>query len=84
MSENSVEISSKSSQIGSANEKLHDFAYEGQRLEVSFNNDFVLAAIKALGSSEVTIAFVGEMKPFIIRNDEDDSIVQVVTPMRTY
>ena len=84
MSENSVEISSKSSQIGSANEKLHNFSYEGQRLEVSFNNDFVLAAIKALGTTEVTIAFVGEMKPFIVRNDEDDSIIQVVTPMRTY
>lgn len=84
MSEGSVEISSKSSQIGSANEKLHNFAYEGQRLEVSFNNDFVLAAIKALNSPEVTIAFVGEMKPFVVRNDEDDSIIQVVTPMRTY
>lgn len=84
MSEGNVEISSKSSQIGSANEKLHNYSYEGQRLEVSFNNDFVLAAIKALGTQEVTIAFVGEMKPFVVKNEQDDSIVQVVTPMRTY
>ena len=84
MSENGVEVSSKSSQIGSASEKIENCKYEGQRLEVSFNNEFVLAAIRALGSTDVTLAFVGEMKPFIVRNDEDDSVIQVVTPMRTY
>lgn len=84
MSENGIEVSSKSSQIGSANEKIETFRYSGQRLEVSFNNEFVLAAIKSLGCVDVTLAFVGEMKPFIVKNDEDDSIIQVVTPMRTY
>ncbi len=84
MSEDSVEISSKSAQIGSANEKLENFHYSGQRLEVSFNNEFVLAAIRALGCVDVTLGFVGEMKPFIVRNDKDDSVIQVITPMRTF
>lgn len=84
MSESGVEVSSKSSQIGSATEKIEGCHYEGQRLEVSFNNEFVLAAIRSLGSTDVTLAFVGEMKPFIVKNDNDDSVIQVVTPMRTY
>lgn len=84
MSDSKVEVTSKSSQIGSASERIETCKYEGQRLEVSFNNEFVLAAIRSLGCTDVTIAFVGEMKPFIIKNDDDDSVVQVVTPMRTY
>ena len=84
MSEHGVEISSKSSQIGSAVEKLEMFRYEGAPLRISFNSEFVLAAIRALNCEDVTLAFVGEMKPFVVKNAKDDSTIQIVTPVRTY
>ena len=84
MSENGVEISAKSQQIGSAIERIDVFKYEGQELRVSFNSEFVVAAVKALNSEDVTFAFVGEMKPFIVKNASDDSVIQIVTPVRTY
>lgn len=84
MSENGVEISAKSSQVGSAVEKIDLYKFEGQTLRVSFNSEFVKTAVKALGSEDVTFLFVGEMKPFVVKNASDDSIVQIVTPVRTY
>ena len=84
MSEESVGISAKSAQIGSAAEKIDLFKYVGQNFKVSFNSEFVLAAVKALGSTDVTFAFVAEMRPFIIENASDDSVIQIVTPVRTY
>ena len=84
MSEEGIEISAKSSQVGSAVEKIDVFKYEGQNLKVSFNSEFVTAAVKALNAEDVTFAFVGEMKPFVIRNASDDSVIQIVTPVRTY
>ena len=45
MSESGIEISSKSSQVGSAIEKIDLYKYEGQNLRVSFNSEFVLAAV---------------------------------------
>jgi len=84
MSEDGVEISAKSSQVGSAVEKIDVFKYVGQNLRVSFNSAFVIDAIKALGSNDVTFAFVGEMKPFVVENASDDSVIQIVTPVRTY
>lgn len=84
MSESGIEISSKSSQVGSAVEKIDLFKFEGQNLRVSFNSEFVNAAVKALGCEDVTFAFVGEMKPFVIKNASDDSVIQIVTPVRTY
>ena len=84
MSEDGIEISAKSSQVGSAVEKIDTFRYVGQSLKISFNSEFVIAAVKALGCADVTFAFVGEMKPFVVENASDDSIVQIVTPVRTY
>ena len=84
MSENGVEISAKSQQIGSAIEKIDLFKYDGGDLRVSFNCEFVIAAVKALNCEDVTFAFVGEMKPFIVKNASDDSVIQIVTPVRTY
>ena len=84
MSEESVKISAKSSTVGSATEEITDFRYEGRPLDISFNGEFVIAAIKALGCDDVTLAFVEAMKAFIIRNAADDSVIQIVTPMRSY
>lgn len=84
MSGEGVEISSTSSQVGSAIERIDVFKYEGSPLRISFNSDFVLSAVRALKSEDVVFQFVGEMKPFVIKNALDDSIVQIVTPVRTY
>ena len=84
MSDDGVSISAKSSQVGSAVEKIDNYKFEGSSLKVSFNSEFVSAAVRALSAEDVTIAFVGEMKPFVIKNSKDDSIIQVVTPVRTY
>ncbi len=84
LSEDVVEISAKSTQVGSASEKLDVFKFTGSNLQISFNSEFVSSAIKALNSEDVTFLFVGEMKPFVIKNPEDESVVQIVTPVRTY
>ena len=84
MSDDGVSISAKSSQVGSAIEKIDNYKFDGSQLKVSFNSEFVSSAIRALNAEDVTIAFVGEMKPFVIKNTSDDSIIQVVTPVRTY
>jgi DNA polymerase-3 subunit beta len=84
MDSESVEISAKSSQVGSAVENIEIFRFEGDSLKVSFNSEFVCQAIKSLNSQDVIFSFVGEMKPFVIKNASDDSVVQVVTPCKTY
>ena len=84
LNEDFVEISAKSTQVGSASEKIDVFKFEGSNLQISFNSEFVSSAIKALNSEDVTFLFVGEMKPFVIKNPADESVIQIVTPVRTY
>ena len=77
-------ISSKSQQNGDASESLSLFSFEGERLEISFNVEFVSQAINVLKSDEIIIKFLGEMKPFMIISKNDDTIIQLITPVRTY
>lgn len=84
MSDSGVYLSTKSVQAGSAIESLSTCQFTGERLEISFNSNFVASAVRACKSQDVIIGFVGEMKPFSVRNVADDSHIQIITPVRTY
>ena len=84
MSTEAVEVSAKSNQVGSATETINVCQYNSERLEISFNASYVADAIKACGSEDVVIQFLGEMKPFVVKNVNDESQIQLIAPMRTY
>ncbi len=83
-SENEIVISSKSQEVGSSKEKLTAISYKGQPLEISFSGRYVFDAIRALSGPIVKIEFGGDMKPFVLQSMDDDSILQLVLPVRTY
>ena len=70
-------------QTGSGVERLAAVQYTGNRLDIAFNALFVTQAVKAVGSEDVTLCFTAEMKPFVVKNPNDESIVELITPMRT-
>lgn len=81
---NTCQISSKSIEVGSVLEKIQNFTYQGDNLNISFTARYVIDAIRAIGSENIRISLNGEMKTFIITNKEDDSLVQLIQPVRTY
>lgn len=84
MREDRVELSARSDVNGSANEPISTFTFTGERLEVSFNCLFMMDAIRALKCEDVTICFQAEMKPFVVKNPSDETVVELITPMREY
>ncbi len=84
MNMDKTELSSRSQEIGSVVEKISNYEYRGNKLDISFSAQYIKDAIKAIGSNEVELSFTSEMKPFIIKNKEDNSVVQLVLPVRTY
>ena len=83
-SQSEITISTKSQEVGSSREKLKPIKYTGNPLEISFSGRYVFDAVRVLNGSVIKISFTGEMKPFIIKNAEDDSILQLILPVRTY
>ncbi len=84
LSEGAVVISSRSPLSGSATETISTCKYSGEALDISFNYLFVAAAVKACQSEDVHVGFLGEMKPFSVKVNDDPTHVQIVTPVRTY
>lgn len=82
MSSNGILISSKSQQVGSGEERLNLFKYSGDRLEITFNCQFVSEAIRALKSEDVTLNFLGANKPFLVASKSNPKNIQLVTPIR--
>ena len=78
-------VSCKSQEIGEYNESLTAVSYEGMPIDISFSGNYLSDALKALSTENVKIRFTENMKPFIIVNEGgDDSILQLVLPVRTY
>jgi DNA polymerase-3 subunit beta len=78
-----VILTNKSQEIGESRESLAA-QFEGEDLDISFSGTYVMDAAKSLTGDQITIKFKGEMNPFILINEEDDSILQLVLPVRTY
>ena len=76
-----VQISAKSSQTGSGVNKIENYRYDGTPFRISFNSEFVSQAIKALGSEDIVFEFIKEVKPFVVKNPNDNSIIQIITPV---
>lgn len=84
LSETECVLSSKSVEVGSSTEVLNSASFIGKPLEISCNGKYVSEAIKSLQGSLVKFSMCGEMKAFIIKSVEDDSVIQLILPVRTY
>lgn len=79
-----IEVSSNTPEIGKVVEELQAQVITGEELKISFSAKYVMDALKALEGQEIKISFTGAMRPFIIQPLNDDSILQLILPVRTY
>ncbi|MGG0717576.1 DNA polymerase III subunit beta [Robertmurraya massiliosenegalensis] len=79
-----IEISSNTPEIGKVIEELIAQTIDGEELKISFSAKYVMDALKTLEGHEIKISFTGAMRPFLIRPLNDDSILQLILPVRTY
>lgn len=83
-SQDSIELSSRSQEIGSSQEVLRPVHYKGGYLKISFSGKYMIDALRSLKSDVIDVKFVGEMQAFVLNDPNDDSILQLVLPVRTF
>ncbi|WP_019413365.1 DNA polymerase III subunit beta [Paenisporosarcina sp. TG20] len=79
-----VEISSSSPEVGKVEEEIQAKSIEGEELKISFSAKYMMDALKAVDGQDVMVQFTGAMRPFILKSVHDDSILQLILPVRTY
>ena len=79
-----IELTSSNQNYISSFEEIKVISFEGSPLEISCSGKYLQDAIKAVDADEVVISFSGELKPMVVTREEDDSLIQLISPVRTY
>ncbi|MDO5850839.1 MAG: DNA polymerase III subunit beta, partial [Methanobacteriaceae archaeon] len=71
-------------QTSSSFETIKAISFEGNPFEISCSGKYLQDAISSINYEEITISFSGDLKPMIITCNDDPSIIQLISPVRTY
>lgn len=78
-----IEISSQSSELGKVTEILPMHNHTGQLFTISFNSKYMMDALKVIDSEKVRFGFTGPMNPIVIQPEDGTKILQLILPYRT-
>ena len=81
---NKLMIRSNSIEIGRVEEKMYVEKNNEENIKISFVAKYMMEALKSFPTDKVEISFVGEIKPIILKSVEDETLTQLVLPIRTY
>jgi DNA polymerase-3 subunit beta len=82
-SDKTIEIASTTNEIGAVKEEVIPLACSNVlNFQIAFSSKYLLEAIKSMDSTEITVHFTGEIKPFIITGDYDVNLTQLILPVR--
>lgn len=89
LTDNHVELSGNSPEIGTVEEALNYIEATGDPLVISFNPDYLKDALRTFGHQNVVIGFTAPIRPFTVVPADDNSdiaqsFIQLITPVRTY
>lgn len=75
-------ITSMSLEIGKVEEKLNVDC--DKNIKISFSAKYMMDALRTMKSDNVTLTFVGEIKPILLKEENNDNLICLILPIRTY
>ena len=81
---NTLILKSSSVEIGRVEEKMSISKSNDEDIKISFSAKYMMEALKSFSTETVDLHFVGEIKPILIKSEEDETLTQLVLPIRTY
>ena len=82
--ENNILITSNIPEIGNVEEVINVVKNNSENIEIAFSSPYMMDALNALECENIEIAFSAEVKPIIIKNKDDDNLLELIVPIRTY
>ncbi len=80
-----VEISSNSSEIGKVVEEIYlQNDLNDVNFQIAFSTKYLLEALRTFESNKVSFYFTGEIKPTVIKEEDNESLLQLLLPVRVF
>ncbi|MBQ6495285.1 MAG: DNA polymerase III subunit beta [Bacilli bacterium] len=82
LSKKELVISSNSPEIGKVEEKMK--VKSSDEISISFSSKYMLDAVRSFETENITLYMNSDSSPIIIKSSKDDSLIQLVLPIKTY
>ena len=77
-------ITSYASEIGKSEENVMINKNNDKNLSISFSAKYMLEALKTFDEEELIILLNNDSKPIILKSATDESLIQLILPIKTY
>ncbi|MBE6156612.1 MAG: DNA polymerase III subunit beta [Firmicutes bacterium] len=77
-------ISSSASEIGKTEEKLIIECSNKEKLEIAFSSRYMLEALKVIKDDNILLLVNSDDKPILIKSVKDESLLELILPVKTY
>jgi DNA polymerase-3 subunit beta len=82
--DNKLIMKSSNVEVGRIEESMDIKKDNDENIKISFSAKYMMEALRVLTGLEATISFVGEISPIIVQDKDDERVIQLVLPIRTY
>jgi len=79
-----VLTTSASSELGKVEEKISIDSNNKEKLKLSYSSKYMLDALKTLKEEELLIMLNSDTKPIILKSVKDETLIQLILPIKTY
>lgn len=77
-------ITSSASEIGKTEEKLAIECSNKEKLEIAFSSRYMLEALKVIKDDNILLLINSDDKPILIKSVKDESLIELILPVKTY
>ena len=77
-------VSSTASELGKVEEKVEIESNINEVLDISFSARYMIEALRTFNDEQILILLNGDVKPIVIKSVEDESLIQLILPIKTY
>ena len=82
LNKNELVILSNSPEIGKVEEKLS--LVTDKEIDISFSSKYMMEALRSFEAETVTICMNNDISPIVIKSTDDNNLVQLLLPIKTY
>jgi DNA polymerase-3 subunit beta len=77
-------INSYASEIGKTEERVAIDTDEKSNLDISYSAKYMMEALKTIKDEDILILLNNDVKPIVIKSLTDESLIQLILPIKTY
>ena len=81
---NELIVSSYASEIGKSEESVEVDKNTSEDISISFSSKYMLEALRTFEEEELLIFLNSDSKPIVLKSVKDESLIQLILPIKTY